>query len=180
MPGTNSTTERPQEAMVADIQGTIEEIARLGAQRLLQRALEGEVEEHLARYEELRDEGGRRAVVRNGHAAEQTVYTGVGPVRIRRPRVDERAAEGSEDHHPFSSGISPRFLRRTPTLAGALAVLYLKGISTNDFPTALSAILGESAKGLSASTITRLKSVWQDEYNQWRRQSLRSKEYAYL
>jgi len=180
MPGTNSTTERPQEAMVAAIQGTIEEIARVGAQRLLQRALEVEVEEHLARYEELRGEGGRQAVVRNGHAPERTVYTGVGPVNIRRPRVDERAAKGSEDHEPFSSGILPRFLRRTPTLAGALAVLYLKGISTNDFPTALSAILGESAKGLSASTITRLKSVWEQEYDQWRRQPLGSQEYAYV
>lgn len=180
MPGTDSTTERPQEAMGADIQGTIEEIARLGAQRLLQRALEVEVEEHLARYEELRDEGGRQAVVRNGHAPERTIYTGVGPVKIRRPRVDEREAKGSEDYEPFSSGILPRFLRRTPTLAGALAVLYLKGISTNDFPTALSAILGESARGLSASTITRLKSVWEKEYDQWRRQPLGSQEYAYV
>ncbi len=136
--------------------------------------------EHLKRYEGMRDENGRCTVVRNGYAPERTVYSGVGPLTIRRPRVDERAAKGREDHEEFSSAILPRFLRRTPTLEGALSVLYLKGISTNDFATALAAIRGESAKGLSASTITRLKSVWQDEYNQWRRQSLRSKEYAYL
>ncbi len=99
---------------------------------------------------------------------------------IRRPRIDERVAKHDEDHHAFSSAILPRFLRRTPTLDGALALLYLKGISTNDFPTALAAILGESAKGLSASTITRLKRVWEEEYNAWRRQQLPAEEYAYL
>ena len=180
MPMSEISTQRPEGATVVEIQRTIEEIARDGAQRILQKALEVEVAEHLKRYEGMRDENGRCAVVRNGHAPERTVYSGVGPVTIRRPRVDERAAKGKEDHEEFSSAILPRFLRRTPTLEGALAVLYLKGISTNDFATALAAILGESAKGLSASTITRLKSVWEDEYNQWRRQSLRSKEYAYL
>ena len=180
MPVSKSTTERPVQAMVAEIQATIEEIARVGAQRILQKALEDEVEEHIARYEGLVDEEGRHAVVRNGHAPQRTIYSGVGPVTIRRPRVDERAAKGNEEHESFTSGILPRFLRRTPTLEGALAVLYLKGISTNDFPTALAAILGESAKGLSASTITRLKSVWEEEYDQWRQQSLRSKEYAYV
>lgn len=180
MPDLDSTTRRPEATTAVEVQQTIERLARSGAERILQRALEAEVEEHLRRFAELHDTDGRQAVVRNGHAPERTVYTGVGPVTIRRPRIDERVAKRDEDHHAFSSAILPRFLRRTPTLEGALAVLYLKGISTNDFPTALAAILGESAKGLSATTITRLKRVWEEEYNAWRPQQLPAEEYAYL
>ena len=42
--------------------------------------------------------------------------------------------------------------------------LYLKGISTGDFGQALQALLGPEARGLSATTITRLKAVWEQEY----------------
>lgn len=164
----------------AVVRGVIEDIAREGARGILQAALEAEVEEHLARYEGLRDAEGRRAVVRNGHAPRRTILSGVGDVTIQRPRVDEREAEGMEGHEPFRSGILPRFLRRTPTLEGALATLYLKGVSTNDFATALAAILGEGASGISATTISRLKRVWEAEYEGWRKSSLEGQEYAYV
>jgi len=41
-------------------------------------------------------------------------------------------------------------------------------------------LLGENAKGLSAATVTRLKKVWEDEYDQWSKRSLAGKEYAYV
>ena len=163
-----------------EIRGIIERIAQEGAQKVLQAALESEVEEHLARYEHLRDSEGRRAVVSNGHAPERTILTGVGPVRVRRPRVDERGVHGKDGHEAFTSAILPRFLRRTPTLEGVLATLYLKGVSTNDFSTALAAILGEKAAGLSATTISRVKRDWEKQYEQWRKRPLGSTEYAYL
>jgi transposase-like protein len=56
----------------------------------------------------------------------------------------------------------------------------LKGISTGDFQEALSAILGPECPGLSATTITRLKSVWEQEYNDWSKRSLGEKEYVYV
>ena len=58
--------------------------------------------------------------------------------------------------------------------------LYLKGISTNDFPETLQSLPGTDAKGLSASTITRLKSVREDEYVEWSKRSLAGKRYVYL
>ena len=180
MPEKKSTTNEAQDATVVDVHGLIEQIARDGAQRVLQAALEAEVEEHLSRYRNIQDNSGRQAVVRNGHAPQRTILTGVGPVTVARPRVDERKAKGQEEHEVFSSAILPRFLRRTPTLEGALATLYLKGISTNDFPTALAAILGQGASGLSAATITRLKRVWEQEYESWRKRPLDSAEYAYI
>ncbi len=179
MPERKST---PTEAKKATdvVRGVIEDIAREGARKVLQAALEAEVEEHLARYRALEDREGRRVVVRNGHAPARTILTGVGDVEVRRPRLDERRAEGGAGHERFASGILPRFQRRTPTLEGALAALYLKGVSTNDFPTALAAILGEGAAGLSATTISRLKKGWEREYEGWRQRSLEGQEYAYI
>jgi transposase-like protein len=56
----------------------------------------------------------------------------------------------------------------------------LKGISTSDFSEALQALLGPDAAGLSASTITRLKAGWEQEYKDWSKRSLKSRRYVYL
>ena len=55
----------------------------------------------------------------------------------------------------------------------------MKGVSTNDFPEALQALLGTDAPGLSPQTVCRLKSKWQEEYNTWRRRDLSGKHYIY-
>lgn len=83
-------------------------------------------------------------------------------------------------HQDFRSSILPKFLRRSPTVEGTLATLYLKGVSTNDMGSALAAIMGEGAAGLSATTISRLTQVWEAEYEAWRKRSLQSEEYAYV
>jgi transposase-like protein len=58
--------------------------------------------------------------------------------------------------------------------------LYLKGISTGDFPEALKAILGPDAPGLSANTVTRLKAAWEEEHRAWSKRSLKGKQYVYV
>ncbi len=58
--------------------------------------------------------------------------------------------------------------------------LYLKGISTGDFSEALKALVGPEAKGLSATTVTRLKAVWEKEYQEWNKRSLEGKQYVYV
>jgi transposase-like protein len=63
----------------------------------------------------------------------------------------------------------------------AVPILYLRGLSTGDFGPALSALLGEEAlAGFSSTTVTRLLTVWQDEYKAWRKRSLTGKNYVYL
>ena len=70
---------------------------------------------------------------------------------------------------------------RAPQAQTALPVLYLRGLSTNDFRPALAALLGEEAvAGFSATTITRLLTVWQEEYQTWRKRSLAGKTYVYI
>ena len=58
--------------------------------------------------------------------------------------------------------------------------LYLKGVSTGDFSEALQALLGADVPGLSATTITRLKSGWEQEWKDWNRRKLTSRRYVYF
>ena len=58
--------------------------------------------------------------------------------------------------------------------------LYLKGVSTGDFSDALTALVGQDAPGLSPATISRLKSVWQQDLDQWQKRDLSGKQYVYF
>ncbi len=154
------------------------EVLRKGARELLAQAVEQEVHEWLAARADLTDERGRRRVVRNGHLPERTIQTGIGPVEVRQPRVHDRRPKAEREL--FSSKILPPYLRKTKSLEELIPWLSLKGISTGDFQEALAALVGPECPGLSANTITRLKSVWQEEYDVWSQRSLAGKEYVYV
>lgn len=159
-----------------EIHSTIDDLVRRGAQRMLEAALQAEVENYLQRHSQERDENGHALVVRNGRSQERTVQCAAGAIQIKAPRVhDKRAGQ------KFSSHILPPYMRKTPRLEEAVPILYLRGLSTGDFQEALSALLGEEAiAGFSATTVTRLLSVWQDEYKAWRKRPLRYKQYVYI
>ena len=80
---------------------------------------------------------------------------------------DRQLAEQGEER--FSSAILPRYLKRVARVDSLIPALYLKGVSTGDFSEELKAILGEGAPGLSATSVVRLKAVWEQEYGQWTR-----------
>ena len=147
------------------------EVLRSGARNLLQVAVEAEVDEFIDRHRELKDERERRRVVRNGYQPERTIQTGIGDVAVKKPRVLDRQGEIK-----FSSSILPRYLRRSRSLEELLPWLYLKGLSTGDFSTALTALLGKDAPGLSAATVSRLKEVWKEQYERWSKRDLTAKQ----
>ena len=159
---------------------TLTEVLRTGAPRLLAAAVEAEIETYLARYKSLKDDEGRQAIVRNGYLPDRVIQTGIGPVEVRVPRVRDRRYVPDEEKLRFQSSIVPPYLRKAKSVEELIPWLYLKGVSTGDFSEALAALLGKDAKGLSASTITRLKKVWEDEYEQWNKRSLSDKEYVYV
>ncbi len=154
------------------------EILQEGARKLLASAIEAEVRVYLSEREHLAEPGGRRCVVRNGHLPARTIQTPLGDVPVKQPRVRDRRPAGQRE--TFQSSILPAYLRRTKSLEELLPWLYLKGVSTGDFSEALATLLGEKARGLSATTITRLKSVWEDEYKLWEHRSLVGKQYVYV
>jgi transposase-like protein len=154
------------------------EILRAGAQKMLADMIQQEVEDWLSRRAHLRDEQGRRQVVRNGYLPERKITTGVGPVEVQQPRVrDRRPADQAE---PFTSKILPPYLRKTKSIEELIPWLYLKGISTGDFSEALKALVGPDCPGLSATTVTRTKSVWEKEFQEWNQRSLEGKQYVYV
>lgn len=154
------------------------DLLRDGARRLLAQAIEAEVAAWIDEHAHLTDGHGRRQVVRNGHLPERSIQTSIGPIEVKQPRVrDRRPADQREG---FTSAILPPYLRKTKSLEGLLPWLYLKGVSTGDFAEALQAILGPDAPGLSATTITRLKAVWEAEHEAWSRRSLAGRHYVYV
>jgi putative transposase len=159
-----------------NIRDPLTELLRSGAKKLLHDAVEAELTEMLSGYAEHRDSSGRLQIVRNGHLPERTVQTGIGDVVVKVPRVRDRSGNGIQ----FRSAFLPPYLRRSKSLEELLPYLYLKGISTGDFSEALKSLLGDQAPGLSATTITRLKQVWQEEYEAWGKRDLSLKNYVYF
>jgi len=153
-------------------------LLRQGAQRMLAEAIDAEVAEWIEAHRQLRDAVGRRQVVRNGRLPKRTILSGVGPIEVQQPRVLDRRPQ--EEAECFSSKILPPYLRKTKSLEELIPWLYLKGVSTGDFSEALAALVGPSAAGLSATTITRLKGVWEEEFQEWTKRSLEGKKYVYV
>jgi transposase-like protein len=162
------------------VEDPITDVLRQGARKLLAEALEAEIESFLSHYAELKDEQGHKRITRNGHLPERDIQTGIGPVPVKVPRVRDR----QPDHEPspirFKSSLIPPYLRRTRSMEELIPWLYLKGISTGDFNEALAALVGKDAPGLSASTISRLKAVWEEELEQWQKRELSHKRYVYI
>jgi putative transposase len=156
----------------------LSDVLRQGAQKMLAQAIDAEVTQWIETHAAVRDEHGRRQVVRNGHLPTRTITTGVGPVEVRQPRVHDRRRGDAIAR--FHSKILPPYLRKAKSIEELIPWLYLKGISTGDFEEALQALVGPDCPGLSATTVTRLKSIWEAEYEAWNKRDLSDKQYVYV
>ena len=161
------------------IDDPITDILRNGARQLLAQALEAEIELFIRQFAEMRDGQGRQRIVRNGYRAQRDIQSGIGPVPVRAPRVRDREPDQSARIH-FESAILPPYLRKTKSMEALIPWLYLKGVSTGDFSDALCALVGKDAPGLSPATISRLKTIWQQDFEQWQRRDLSTKRYVYF
>ena len=176
----NKCSQKPQFIKEESTWSVLEQVARDGARKMLQLALQNEVDEFVTKYFGLTDDSGRRVVTRNGYMPTRQILTGMGPLEVKQPRVDDRALKNHTTHERFTSNILPRYLRRIPSIDNLIPCLYLKGVSTNDFGPALEAILGEGASGLSPANIVRLKDYWEKDYLNWKSRDLSHKKYVYF
>jgi hypothetical protein len=150
-------------AVAGPASSVIDEIVREGAQRMLAAALQAEVAAYCAQFADERDENGYRLVVRSGYHEPREVTTAPGAIEVHAPRVnDKRVDPETGERQRFSSAILPPWARKTPQVAEVLPLLYLHGLSSQDFGPALGQFLG-STKWLSAATITKLTETWQAE-----------------
>ena len=152
------------------------ELLRAGAERLIYQAVEAELQELLAKHADRRTEDGKAGVVRNGYLPTRKLQTALGPVTVRIPKVRAKTGEPVT----FRSALVPPYVRKTRSLEAALPWLYLKGISSGEMGDALKVLVGAEAEGLSASTVSRLKQVWAQEYRDWREERLDKERWVYV
>ncbi len=105
--------------------------------------------------------------------------TVAGAVQVAAPRVDDRRVdEATGGRRRFRSAIAPPWCRRSPKVAEVLPLLYLHGLSSQDFGPALEEFFGSKA-GLSASVVTRLTTTWQEEQRRFAERDLSGVDYVY-
>ena len=154
----------------------LSEMLRTGAQHLIHQAVQAELEGLLLQHANQVTRDGKAAVVRNGYLPAREILTGIGPVTVRIPKVRTREGEPVT----FRSALVPPYVRKSRSLEAALPWLYLKGISTGEMQEALEVLVGPQAQGLSASTISRLKAEWSEQYQQWRNTKLDKDRWVYI
>ena len=158
------------------INDSLTDLLRNGAKRLIQEAIELELQALLKNYNNVTDFSGRQTVVRNGYLPEREILTGIGPVSVQVPKVRDRSGNGVK----FNSALVPPYIRKAKSIEATLPWLYLKGISTGDMQEALSVLVGEDAKGLSPSVVSKLKAQWSDDYQRWNQRDLSTERYVYV
>lgn len=154
----------------------LSDLIRNGARQLIHQAVEVELAEFMHQFSDRQMANGQAAVIRSGYQPEREIQTGIGPVTVKIPKVR------SKDGEPvtFRSALVPPYVRKTSSLEAALPWLYLKGISTGEMANALEVLVGPEAKGLSASTVARLKQSWAEEYKAWREHRLDKDQWVYI
>lgn len=152
------------------------DLLRAGARKLLEQAIQAELEELLSHYTGQQTDTGHATVVRKGYLPERAIQTGIGPVTVKVPKIRSRTGEPIT----FHSALVPPYVRKTRTLEAAIPWLYLKGVSSGEMGEALKVLVGSEAEGLSASTVSRLKQVWAQDYQDWCATRLDKDRWVYL
>ncbi len=174
-----SSEDSNEKIAVVEGGSLLDQIVRDGARQMLAAALQGEVAAYIDAFADQLDADGHRLVVCNGFHEPREVSTAAGAVPVRALRVnDKRIQEGTGARARFASAILPAWARKSPQVAEVLPLLYLHGLSSNDFAPALEQFLG-SSHGLSPATITRLTTAWQGEADAFTKRSLSGTDYVY-
>jgi putative transposase len=169
---------------VIDFKSTVEgaikdglsDLIRSAAKQAIQSAVLEEINEFVDQFKSLKLEDGKLQVVKNGYHPERSITTGVGSVSVTVPRSRDRK---DDSNLTFNSSLIPPYMRRAKSLDELLPLLYLKGLSTNSFQSALAPILGDKAKNISPNVICRLKEGWLAELEKWKAKPLTNKQYVY-
>ncbi len=150
----------------------LEAMVRNAAQRMIQGALDLEVDEFLQRLKYDKTEVENFRGYRNGYHQEREVATTVGGLKVRVPRV-------SDNSQPFQSQLVKKYKRRSEGLDYLFPNLFVEGLATRDFEPALRFLVGENAP-LSPSSISRLNKKFKDEFEEWQKCDLNNLKIAYI
>lgn len=161
---------------------TLEEIILAGAREKVMIELLKERKQYLTEHEHLLTSENVQAIVANGFGKNLSVTTPLGAIEIQKPRTRNRGnilrKDGSLEN--FESLIIPPYMKRSLTLEETIPLLYLHGLSSNDFMPALKVLLGDKASGLSPANISKMMYKWKDELAEWKERDLSENEYCYM
>jgi putative transposase len=145
-----------------DLATAVEQVARLGAQLLLQAALEAEVTAFLGRdrYARVASTEEARPGMRSGYCP-TTVKTTTGPVTLQRPKL-----RGTTER--FASQLFGTGVTRTNALEALVIAGFVRGLSVRDVEATLVDALGEQAS-VSRSTVSRVCEAIKEEFEAWSR-----------
>jgi transposase-like protein len=146
----------------------VDQLIRTRIQQELQEALEAERDELVGRAWHRHHADGSQKQYRNGYAAPRALTCGCGTVRVQIPRLRQ----------PYASKIVGKYDRLTPEVQQLIPQLYLHGLSLGDFDQAYGWLWGQEAP-LSEGSVVRLKSSWEQQYQEWKKQPL-EREYLYV
>ena len=124
------------------ISDPLTELVRAGARKLIEQAIDIELQELLSQYTGQQTDSGHAAVVRNGYLPERAIQTGIGPVTVKIPKVRSRSGAPVT----FHSALVPPYIRKTRSLEAAIPWLYLKGVSSGEMGEALKILVGPRSR----------------------------------
>jgi len=148
----------------------LSEAARLGAQLMLQKALELEVSDFLGRGRYERSGDGAVLGYRNGYEP-KSVHTAEGSFDLQVPQVRNSLA-------PFESFWLKAIGRRSERLLELIPMLYVKGMSQRDVEDALLEAL--EVEGTGRSVVNEVCKTIRPEFEKWQRRDLSGGEVDYL
>src|SRR5664279_4800429 len=156
-----------------DLSEVIEDVARLGAQLIIQIAVEAEVEVFLgrARYQRAADVPQARTGSRNGYQ-DVTIKTTAGPVTIARPKL-----RGTSE--AFATQLFGKSVTKSNALESLVIAGFVRGLSVRDVENTLADALGAEA-ALSKSTVSRVCQAIGVEFERWSTRRLDALELDYL
>ena len=156
-----------------DLSRAIEQVAQLGAQLLLQCALEAQVTMMLGRerYERAASCQDACAGMRNGYCA-TTIKTTAGPVTLQRPKV--RGTTDRVADRLFGKGVT-----KTNALESLVIAGFVRGLSVRDVEAALAEALGPQAT-VSKSTVSRICTQIKTQFEAFSQRRLDDVELDYL
>jgi putative transposase len=148
----------------------LSEAVRLGAQLMLQRALEQEVTGFLGRGHYQRSPDGPVRGYRSGYEPKR-VQSAEGTLVLEVPQVRDTLEE-------FESLWLRALLRRSEKLTALIPQLYVKGLSTRDIEAALEQTL--AVDGISRSSVSAVCGRLKTDFSRWQGRDLSGHRILYL
>ena len=118
--------------------------------------------------------------VGNGYLPTREIRCGVGPIRVRQPRVHDARVDAHGRRHRFASTVLPAYARTTTCIGRPAEDAFFHGMAIGDMTRAFQATFGSITAELPQSFLPRLRELWEADRERMNRRSYHGREFAQL